>query len=52
VNCQTTRTTYRPQGRSLVPEPPAAATKDKLTPLGRVPIKEIVPCCSGCELKE
>ncbi|HEX7421297.1 MAG TPA: hypothetical protein VF505_15515 [Thermoanaerobaculia bacterium] len=52
VNCQTTRTTYRPHGRSLVAEPPAAATKDKLTPLGRVPLKEIVPCCSGCELKE
>jgi hypothetical protein len=50
VNCQTTRTTYRPQGRSLVPDNVVA--KGKLTPLERVPLKEIVPCCSGCELKE
>lgn len=50
VNCQTTRTTYRPQGRSLVPD--GAAAKEKLAPLERVPLKEIVPCCSGCELKE
>jgi hypothetical protein len=52
VNCQTTRTTYKPQGRSLVAEPPAPATKDRLTPLDRLPLKELVPCCSGCELKE
>ena len=50
VNCQTTRTTYRPLGRSIVPS--AAAAKGKLTPLTRVPLKEIVPCCSGCELRE
>ncbi len=46
VNCQTTRTTYRPLGRSIVPS--AAATKGNLQPLTRVPLKEIVPCCSGC----
>ena len=50
VNCQTTRTTYHPQGRSLVPD--TVAAKGKLTPLRRVPLEEIVPCCSGCELKE
>jgi hypothetical protein len=50
VNCQTTRTIYRRQGHKLVvvTTPP----KGKLKPLPRIPMKEIVPCCSGCELKE
>lgn len=50
VNCQTTQTTYRRQGHNLVASP--TAPKGKARPLGRVPMKEIVPCCSGCELKE
>lgn len=50
VNCQTTRTTYRPlrQGISPSEKPP----KGKLTPLERLPLASVVPCCSGCELKE
>ena len=50
VNCQTTRMTYRRQGHMLVPV--TTTLKGKLKPLPRVPMKEIVPCCSGCELKE
>ena len=50
VNCQTTHTIYRRQGHNLVASP--TAPKGKSTPLGRVPMKEIVPCCSGCVLNE
>jgi hypothetical protein len=48
VNCQTTRSIYRPLGRALSTS--AQKPKGKLKPLVRVPLHEVVPCCSGCEL--
>ena len=50
VNCQTTRTIYRRHGHTLVSS--NTLSKGKLKSLPRIPMKEIVPCCSGCELKE
>ena len=50
VNCQTTRTTYRPLAQGIAPSD--TAPKGKLKPLARLDLKEIVPCCSSCELKQ
>lgn len=47
VNCQTTRTIYRPLGRALSTS--SQKPKGKLKPLIRVPLQQVVPCCSGCE---